>query len=315
MNKNLTLDMFLPAFLEASKRAAIACHHWIGRGDKIAADDAATTAMRNVLKNHYLNCKVVIGEGEMDGAPMLYIGEKFCSNEDLLCLDVAVDPLEGTNLCAKAMPGAMTVIAFAEQGGILNCPDIYMDKLVVTPGFFDAVDLDFPLERNLLNLANAKECKISDLKIIILERDRHQEIIKKARLLGAKVVLISDGDIAAVLSVLLGFNDMYIGSGGAPEGVLSAIAVKSFKGEMHSRLIFNTEEEKIRAKEFGITDLNKKYCVSDLIKKEGYFIASGVTKGDILEGVSEESGLYEVSSLILSTKHHEMQMINSSIVA
>ena len=315
MKPPLTLDMFLPAFLEASKLAAIACYHWIGRGDKISADDAATTAMRNVLKNHNLNCKVVIGEGEMDEAPMLYIGEKFCSDEDLLCLDVAVDPLEGTTLCAKSMPGAMTVIAFAEQGGILNCPDIYMNKLVVTPGFCDVIDLDFSLERNLLNLADAKECKMSDLKIIILDRDRHQEMIKKARLLGVKVVLISDGDIAAVLSVLLGFNDMYIGSGGAPEGILSAVAVKAFKGEMYSRLIFNNEEEKIRAKEFGIFDLNKKYCVNDLIKKEGYFIASGVTKGDILDGVSEESGLYEVSSLILSTKNHEMQMINSSIVA
>jgi fructose-1,6-bisphosphatase class II len=312
----MELEFFVSDFLKASKQAALACNKWIGRGDKIAADDAATTAMRTVLRKGHLNCEIIVGEGELDEAPMLYIGEKFNNKTDLPLLDVAVDPLEGTNLCAKAMPGAMTVIAFANQGSILRCPEVYMEKFVVSPEFSDAdLDIDYPLEKNLLNLAEEKCCKISDLRIVMLERDRHKDLLAKIRILGAKAILISDGDVGAVLSVLMGINDLYIGSGGSPEGILSAIAVKTFKGKMQARLLFNTEIEKEKAAKFGITNLNKKYSVNDMIKGDGYFIASGVTKGEILEGVSYSNGLYEINSLILSTKNNEMQMITSSVVA
>ena len=312
----MDLEYFVSDFLKASKLAAIASAKWIGKGNKIKADDAATSAMRNVLQKANINCKVVVGEGELDEAPMLHVGEKFCNNTEFQMLDIAVDPLEGTNLCAKGMPGAMTVIAFAKAGDILNCPEVYMEKFVVTPAASDAdLEMDYPLEKNLLNIAEAKDCKISDLRVIMLDRERHHSQIDKIRMLGAKVILISDGDIGAVLSVLLGTNDLYIGSGGSPEGILSAIAAKTFKAKMQARLLFNTEEEKEKAKQFGIVKLDKKYSVNDMIKGDGYFIASGVTKGEIFEGVSVENGLYELDSMILSTKNHEMQMIQSSIVS
>lgn len=312
----MNLENFIFDFLKASKLAAVACHKWIGRGDKIQADLAATEAMRNVLKASKINAEVVVGEGELDEAPMLYIGEKFNNNPNALALDIAVDPLEGTNLCAKGMPGAMTVIGFAQCGEILRCPEVYMEKFVVTPECSDAdLDIDYPLEKNLSNLAKEKTCKISDLRIIMLDRDRHKIYLDKIRGLGAKVILITDGDIGAILSVLLGINDLYIGSGGSPEGILSAIAAKTFKAKMQGRLLFKTDEEKEKAKKFRITDLNKKYSAEDMIKGEGYFIASGVTKSEIFEGVSVENNLYEIHSMILSTKEFEMQMIHSTIMA
>lgn len=309
----MNLKSFLPIFLDSSINAAIASYEWIGRGDKIAADGVATNAMREVLKKSQINGEIVVGEGEMDKAPMLFNGEKFGENHvHLPKIDIAVDPLEGTNLCANGANGAMTVIAYANTGSILRCPDIYMEKLVVSPGFEIHVDLDHSFEENLLSLASAKQCKLSELKVIMLNRERHQHFLKKARQLGCKVTLITDGDISAVLSVLLGVHDIYVGSGGAPEGILTAVAAKTLNGDIQAKLLFSSDEEKEMGKKFGILDFDKKYRVSDMIKGESYFIASGVTNGEICDGVISDDSAYEVESLVFSSETHEMQTINTT---
>jgi fructose-1,6-bisphosphatase II len=301
---NFPLEMFLPSFIKASEEAAIATSSWIGKGDKIAADKAATDAMRAVLKNSPINGIVVIGEGEMDEAPMLYNGEEFFYSDLLPKLDIAVDPLEGTNLCAKNMPGAMTSIAFAPEGSILRCPDMYMEKLVVTPSCSHVVNLNQSLEENLIKLAEAKNSETSALRMIILDRERHKSYINTARKLNVSVTLLSDGDIGAVISVLLGNHDIYCGSGGAPEGVLGCFAVKALKGEMYGKLIFENEVQKTQAREYGITDFNKQYSSDDMIRSDGYLILSGVTSGDVLKGVEISKEHVNVNSLVFSTKKH-----------
>ena len=312
MNILMNLKSFLPSFLDASIDAAIASYEWVGRGDKIAADDVATNAMRERLKKSRINAEVMVGEGEMDKAPMLYNGERFgLDNLDIEKIDIAVDPLEGTNLCATGANGAMTVIGFAKSGGILRCPDIYMEKLVVSAGYEIHVSMKNSFEENLVNLSSAKRCKLSEIKIILLNRPRHEHLVKKARQLGCKVTLISDGDISAVLSVLLGSHDIYVGSGGAPEGILCAIAAKALNGDMETKLIFSSEDEKEAGKKYGIIDFNKIYRANDMVKGESYFIASGVTNGEICDGVVCDDEAYEVESLIFSSKDKEMQTINT----
>ena len=308
----MNLKSFLPYFLDASIDAAIASYELIGRGDKIAADDFATNAMRERLRKSKINAEVVVGEGEMDKAPMLFNGEKFGENNlDIKKIDIAVDPLEGTNLCATGANGAMTVIAFAKKGAILRCPDIYMEKLVVSPGYEIHVDMKNSFEENLVNLSTAKKCKLSELKIILLNRPRHQHLINKARQLGCKVTLISDGDISAVLSVLLGSQDIYVGSGGAPEGILCAVAAKTLGGNIQAKLIFSNNEEKEMGKKYGILDFDKIYRANDMIQGESYFVASGVTNGEICDGVVCDESAYEIESIIFSSQDREMQTINT----
>lgn len=305
------LESFLPYFIQASEEAAIACYNWIGRGDKIAADDAAVIAMRNKLNQSPINGRIVIGEGELDEAPMLFINEQLGKDKNALAIDIAVDPLEGTNLCAYGYPGAMTAIAYAQAGDILNCPDIYMEKLIVAPRYAHLVDIDESVEVILNKIASAKNSTIKDLRVIILNRLRHQTKIDAIRACGAKVILIEDGDIAGVLSVISGINDIYMGSGGAPEGVLAAAAIAAYNGDLSVKLIFRNEEEKEKAKKCGIKDFGKTYNLKDLIKGEVYYISTGITSGDVLQGVKINKDFIETETLVISSKYKTISKIRN----
>lgn len=305
------LESFLPYFLAASEEAAIACYAWIGRGDKIAADDAAVIAMRHKLNHSPINARIVIGEGELDEAPMLFINEELGQDKNALKIDIAVDPLEGTNLCAHGYPGAMTAIAYAQAGNIFHCPDVYMDKLVVSPKYAHLTDIDDAPETILNKIAKAKDCAMENLRVIILNRSRHQAKIDIIRAAKAKVILVEDGDIATVLSVLSGVNDIYMGSGGAPEGVLAAAAIAAYNGDLSVRLILRNEEEKEKARKCGIIDFDKKYNLKDLIKGEVYYLSTGVTSGDILKGVKVNEDSIETETLIISSKQKTIAKIKT----
>ena len=322
MSSSINIENSLLHFINASQLAAIACYEHIGTGDKIKADEAATAAMRKALNSSPINTKVVIGEGEMDEAPMLYIDERLgllvnynSLDSDDSDIDIAVDPLEGTNLCANNFPGAMTTIAFGSSGSIFAAPDIYMQKLIVSAGYCQFVSLENDIQTNIRLLANAKGCQAKDIKIIMLDRERHKNCIKNARALGAKVTLITDGDIGASLNVLLDKADIYWGSGGGPEGVLSACAAKGFEnGNMFGKLLPSCEAEKERLRvKFGISDYNKVYNIDDMVQDDCYFIASGVTNGDILKGVSldHEEHAWSVQTLVISSKSKSRHFINS----
>ena len=259
------ISAFSSQIIEVVEKAAIACYDWIGKGQEKLADQAAVTSMRSSLNQIDFNGKIVIGEGERDEAPMLYIGEKVGKNNDGLEVDIALDPLEGTTICAEGAQNSLAVIAFANKGGFLHAPDVYMDKIAVGPNLpHGIVDLDNSPRVNLANLAKAKKCDISDLTVLILKRDRHQELIAKVREAKARVKLISDGDVAAVIACADAATkiDIYMGIGGAPEGVLAAAALRVVGGQMMGRLIFdNNEKQIIRAKEMAITDLKKNTIV------------------------------------------------------
>lgn len=268
--------------------AAIACAKLIGRGDKMAADAAAVDAMRAALSHVDIAGKVVIGEGEMDEAPMLYIGEEVGTGKGPK-VDIAVDPLEGTNLCAKAMPNALAVLAMGVGGGLLHAPDMYMDKVAVGPGYSDGVvDLDASVDDNLNVLAREKGVPVSEITVCLLDRDRHEEKIAAVRKAGARVQLITDGDIAGVMWVSNPDEtgiDMYLGSGGAPEGVLAAAALAAVGGQMQGRLLPETDQERARAVSMGIADVDKKLMLQDMVSKDAIFCATGVTGGALLDGV------------------------------
>jgi fructose-1,6-bisphosphatase II / sedoheptulose-1,7-bisphosphatase len=272
--------------------AALASAQWMGRGDEPAADQAAVNAMRQALNSLDICGTVVIGEGERDEAPMLYIGEKVGSGSGVV-VDVALDPLEGTAITARGLPNAMTVIALAEQGGFLHAPDVYMDKIAVggdVPA--DVVDLDEEPEGNIRNLARAKKVRVEDVVVCILDRPRHKEMIDKVRRTGARIRLIQDGDVSAVIATAQPHSgiDMYMGAGGAPEGVLAAAALRSMGGMIQGRLLFRNDEEKQRAYKLGITDLVKKYRLPDMARGDVMFAATGVTDGPLLRGVRAISG-------------------------
>ncbi|MES1987322.1 MAG: class II fructose-bisphosphatase, partial [Pseudomonadota bacterium] len=273
--------------LKATQAAAIACYEFIGKGDEKLADKAAVDAMRYALNQMNLKARIVIGEGERDEAPMLYIGEEVgLIKTGATQYDIAVDPLEGTTLCAQARPGSLAVLAIAEFNGMLHAPDVYMDKIACRISANEQIiDLDETIATNLKNIASFKKTNLSDLTVIILDRPRHQEIIAKARETGAKVKLIDDGDVAAVIEVAMAQADLYLGIGGAPEGVLAAAALKTLGGQMMGRLIFRNEAEKAKATKLGIIDFNKKYQLNDLVSKDAIFCATGVTSGPLLEGV------------------------------
>jgi fructose-1,6-bisphosphatase II len=272
--------------------------------------------MRLVLNKAPFSSFVKIGEGEMDEAPMLFRGEKLGLNsfDELNYIEIGVDPLEGTNLCANGYNGAMTTICFSEKDSIIECPDIYMEKLIVSNGHSSVVSIENTIEENLSNLSKSLKKEISDLKIIMLNRPRHQEKIDKARKLGAKVFLINDGDIGASLNVFLGLAHMYCGSGGAPEGVLSAACAKSFiGGEFFGKLIIKTDEEAEKAKQCGIYDFDKIYKSSDLIKKDCFFLASAVTNNEFTNGVEfiKNKNLIKTETMVLSSKNKSYQIIKS----
>ncbi|MFT6219442.1 MAG: fructose-1,6-bisphosphatase II / sedoheptulose-1,7-bisphosphatase [Rickettsiales bacterium] len=314
-----SLNDIIISAIKVAEQAAIACHSWIGKGDEKLADQAAVNAMREELNKMSIDGTIVIGEGERDEAPMLFIGEKVGNGN--LEIDIALDPLEGTTICATANPNSLAVIAFANKGGFLHAPDVYMDKIAVGGGLPDGVvDLDNSPENNLKSLARAKKCDVSDLTVMILDRPRHAKIIADCREAGAKVKLISDGDVAGIIATTDSSTgiDLYLGSGGAPEGVLAAAALRTVGGQMMGRLLFD-EGEKVdskrqimRAKEMGITDLNKKYTAEDMAKGDVLFIASGVTNGEMLDGITKSNGKIIVNSLIMNSAEKSVKKILST---
>ena len=301
--------------VRVSEAAALACAGWMGRGDEKKADQAAVNAMREALNGLSIDGTVVIGEGERDKAPMLYIGEKVGNTSGTgPKIDIALDPLEGTTICAKGGVNALAVIAMAEKGGFLHAPDVYMHKIAIGGGYPDGVvDLDNTPLKNLKNLSKAKKCDISDLLVVILERDRHKELIAKVRESGARIQLIADGDVAGVIATSLPDTgvDIYMGTGGAPEGVLAAAALRSIGGQMQGRLLFSEEEEKNRARRMGITDLSRKYQLEDLAKGDVMFAATGVTDGSMLRGVRMFPGGATTHSIVMRSKTGTVRMVEA----
>jgi len=299
-----------------TEAAALAASRWMGRGQEKEADQAAVNAMRDALNGLAIDGTVVIGEGERDKAPMLYIGEKVGSSTGGkgVAVDIALDPLEGTTICAHGGVNSMAVIAIAEKGGFLHAPDVYMSKIAVGGGLpKHVVNLDNAVYTNLKNLAKAKKCDITDLVVCILDRDRHKELIAKTREAGARIQLISDGDVAGVIATSSADTgiDMYVGIGGAPEGVLAAAALRSIGGQMQGRLLFSNQEQKTRAKRMGITDLNRTYEMEDLAKGDVMFAATGVTDGSMLRGVRRFPGGATTHSIIMRSKTGTVRMIEA----
>ncbi|MDR3504904.1 MAG: class II fructose-bisphosphatase [Acidocella sp.] len=280
-DRNLALEL-----VRVTEAAALAAAHWIGRGEKNAADGAAVEAMRKAFDTVTIDGTVVIGEGEMDEAPMLYIGEKVgCGGP---AMDIAVDPLEGTSIAAKGAPNALAVVALAGRGCLLHAPDVYMDKIAVGPGLPEGVvGLDRSVRENLESLAAAKRCAVDELMVCVLERERHAGIIEACRSAGARITLIGEGDVAGVIAVAQPESgiDLYLGSGGAPEGVLAAAALRCFGGQMQGRLLFEDQAQIDRAASMGITDPERIYTISDMAKGDVLFAATGITSGQMLRGV------------------------------
>ncbi len=300
-----TLDRSMVfAAANVAEKAAIAAYDWIGRGDKEAADQAAVDAMRQALNALPMKGRIVIGEGERDEAPMLYIGEEV-GNGNGPEIDIALDPLEGTTPTANGMTNSLAVLAMAPRGGLLYAPDTYMDKIAVGPGFPNGVvDLDNSIEDNLIALARAKAVPVSDLTVCVLLRPRHEEMVERIRKAGARISFITDGDVAGVISTtdpMTGI-DLYVGSGGAPEGVLAAAALRCVGGQMQGRLVFRNDDERKRATRTGITDFDRKYNLHDLAGGEDIvFTATGVTSGTLVDGVIKEKGFAHTHTLLLST--------------
>jgi fructose-1,6-bisphosphatase II / sedoheptulose-1,7-bisphosphatase len=306
-DRNLALEL-----VRVTEAAALAASHWMGRGRKNEADGAAVEAMRKAFDAVAISGTVVIGEGEMDEAPMLYIGEKVGSGGP--AMDIAVDPLEGTSLTAKGAPNALAVIALAEAGNFLHAPDIYMDKIAVGGGLPDGVvDLDAPVAENLRNLALAKKCDVSDLVVCTLERERHADLIAHCREAGARIMLISDGDVAGVIATAQpdAGVDLYIGSGGAPEGVLAAAALRCIGGQMQGRLLYENDEQMARSRAMGITDPAHKFTVGELAKGNVMFAATGVTTGAMLRGVRRFGSGAVTHSIVMRSKSGTVRYIEA----
>jgi fructose-1,6-bisphosphatase II / sedoheptulose-1,7-bisphosphatase len=308
MDRNLALEA-----VRVTEAAALAASRLMGRGDEKAADQAAVDAMRQALNGLHIDGTVVIGEGERDEAPMLYIGEKVGAGGPKI--DIALDPLEGTTITAKGGPNALAVIAMAEEGGFLNAPDVYMDKIAVGGGLpAGVVDLDASPAENLKNLAKAKHVDVSDLVACILDRPRHADLIAKARASGARILLISDGDVSGVIATARPDSgiDIYLGSGGAPEGVLAAAALRCIGGQMQGRLLFRNDDEKGRAVKLGVTDFNRKYEMLDLAKGNVMFAATGVTDGTMLRGVRRFQGGATTHSMVMRSKTATVRLVEAS---
>ena len=308
MDRNLALEA-----VRVTEAAALSASRQMGRGDEKAADQAAVDAMRQALNSLAIDGTVVIGEGERDEAPMLYIGEKVGAGEGPK-IDIALDPLEGTTITAKGLTNALAVIAMAADGGFLYSPDVYMNKIAVGGGLpDDLVDLDEEPATNLGNLAKAKKLDVADLVVCILDRPRHEELIAKVRKSGARITLISDGDISGVIATSqpeIGV-DIYLGSGGAPEGVLAAAALRCIGGQMQGRLMFRNDDEKARAASCGIEDLDRKYVLDELAHGDVMFAATGVTNGSLLIGVRRYSGGAATQSLVMRSRSGTVRYIEA----
>ena len=313
--ENLTMDRNLALELvRVTEAAALSASLLMGRGDEKAADQAAVDAMRNALNNLHIKGTVVIGEGERDEAPMLYIGEKVGSGDGPE-LDIALDPLEGTTITAKGGPNALAVVAMAEKGGFLNAPDTYMEKIAVGLGVGEGVvDLDETPQANLKALAKVRKMDVSELVACILDRPRHQELIAKVREAGARIMLIGDGDVSGVIAATQPDSgvDIYMGAGGAPEGVLAAAALRCMGGFMQGRLLFRNDDEKQRAARWGVKDLNRKYGLLDLAHGDVMFAATGVTDGPMLRGVRRFAGGAYTHSTIMRSKTGTIRRIEAT---
>jgi len=307
LDRNLALEV-----VRVTEAAAIASSRLMGRGDEMAADQAAVDAMRQSLNGLAIDGTVVIGEGERDEAPMLYIGEKVGVGGPKV--DIALDPLEGTTICATGGANALSVVAMAEEDGLLQAPDVYMEKIAIGPGTPpNVVDLDETTAKNLENLARAKGCGISDLVACILNRPRHEELISKTREAGARIQLIQDGDVAGVIATARENTgiDIYMGIGGAPEGVLAAAALRCIGGQMQGRLVFRNDEEKNRAAKLGVDDLTRKYDLGEMAKGEVMFAATGVTDGSMLRGVRRNTTTASTDSLVMRSKTGTVRVISA----
>ena len=294
-----------------SEAAALASARLVGHGDEKAADQAAVNAMREQLNLLDIAGVVVIGEGERDEAPMLYIGEEVGTGNGP-GVDIALDPLEGTTLTAKDMPNALTVIAMGPRGSMLHAPDVYMDKLAIGPGYAtDTVTLDMTPAERVRALAAAKGCDVADINVCILERPRHEEMIAEVRATGASIRLITDGDVAGVMHCAEPGTgiDMYMGSGGAPEGVLVAAALKCMGGQIYGRLLFRNDDERGRASKAGITDFDRVYSRDEMVTEDVIFAATGVTGGTLLPGVKREPGWLTTETLIMRSKTGSVRRI------
>jgi|TARA_R100001143_G_scaffold46943_1_gene41937 fructose-1,6-bisphosphatase II / sedoheptulose-1,7-bisphosphatase len=308
MDRNLVLDA-----ARVTEAAAIASWKWCGRGDNMAADQAAVDAMRTALNRLDIRGRVVIGEGERDEAPMLFIGEEVGTGNGPR-VDIALDPLEGTSITAKGEPNALAVLAFAEDGKLLHAPDVYMDKIAVGGGLPQGiVDLDDTPAENLRRVAEAKNCKVSDLMVCILDRSRHADLIKAVREAGAGINLIGDGDVYGVMATSQASSgiDVYMGSGGAPEGVLACAALRCIGGQFQGRLMFRNDEEKGRADRIGIKDLNRKYDMMELAAGDVIFAATGVTDGNLLHGVKMTDGGARTQSLVMRSSTGTVRKIET----
>ncbi|MCE2509868.1 MAG: class II fructose-bisphosphatase [Alphaproteobacteria bacterium] len=308
MERNLALEV-----VRVTEAAALSASLLMGRGDEQAADQAAVDAMRAALNSLTIDGTVVIGEGERDEAPMLYIGEKVGLGKGPK-VDIALDPLEGTTITAKGGQNALAVIAMAEDGGFLNAPDVYMDKIAVGRGLPGGiVDLDASPAENLKALAKAKGSDVSDLVVCVLDRPRHHELIAGIREAGARIMLISDGDVSGVIATTLPDSgvDIYMGIGGAPEGVLAAAALCCIGGQMQGRLQFRNDDERGRAKHCGITDFNRKYSLSEMANGDVMFAATGVTNGSMLKGVRRFAGGAYTYSTVMRSKSGTVRMIEA----
>lgn len=312
MDRNLALEV-----VRVTEAAALAASRWVGRGDKEAADQAAVDAMRDAFNSLYIRGRVVIGEGERDEAPMLYIGEEVGVNSpNAPRVDIALDPLEGTEITAKGGSNALAVVALTDEGGFLNAPDVYMDKIAVGEGVDpNILDLDAPIGDVLQKLAKEKGGKVEELMVCVLDRPRHEGIIKGIREAGARISMIGDGDVSAVIAtteVNTGI-DMYVGTGGAPEGVLAAAALQCIGGSMLGRLVFRNDDEIARAERWGITDRDKIYTTDDLAKGDNVmFAATGVTDGTMLPGVRRSPGGAKTSSIVMRSKSGTVRHIEAT---
>lgn len=308
LDRNLALEV-----VRVTEAAALSASKQMGRGNEKAADQAAVDAMRTAFDYLDIDGTVVIGEGERDEAPMLYIGEHVGKGNGPK-VDIALDPLEGTTITAKGGPNALAVIAMAEQGGFLNAPDTYMQKIAVGCNLpEDLVDLDASVQENLTHLAKAKKTDIASLVVCILDRPRHEQIIDDVRAAGARIALINDGDVSGVIATAQPDTgiDMYIGTGGAPEGVLAAAALRCIGGQMQGRLVFRNDDEKVRAAKWGITELDKKYRLHELAQGEVMFAATGVTTGSMLKGVRYFPGGAKTHSLVMRSKTRTLRTIET----
>ena len=306
----MTIDKkFIDIFLSVSSKAALAAHYLVGKKDKIAADKAAVDSMRHQLNKIDMKGEIVIGEGELDEAPMLYIGEKLgtCNGPNF---DIAVDPLEGTNFAANNLPGALSVIAVSEKKNLFNAPETYMEKIASNIMENGVLDLDYSIKKNIDNLAEFKNKKPENLTVCILDRPRHKDIIDNLKKLKVNLKLISDGDVSGALLVTNEKYkvDLFLGVGGGPEGVLAASALDSFNCNFQGRFLFKTDKDKLRASKMGIKDLNKKYELKEIVSGDSIFCATGITSGDLVSGISIEGNEF-ISETLVTHKASDLKKV------